>query len=128
MVRESPRCWRRWRLDNAASPFTAISVIGHVGKKVRRPAGYAPHFFYPALEGSYPLQSRLDGAGSDTIVAEALGSRRFEVIVRGPGGHSWSDFGAPNRIVVLARAIQSFCANAGARFSKTTFNIGAIPR
>src|SRR3954471_2366550 len=31
----------------------------------------------------------LDGAGTDTIVAEALGSRRFEVIVRGPGGHSW---------------------------------------
>ncbi|HMC74408.1 MAG TPA: M20/M25/M40 family metallo-hydrolase, partial [Terriglobales bacterium] len=50
----------------------------------------------------------LDGAGNDTIVAEALGSRRFEVIVRGPGGHSWSDFGTPNPIVVLARAIESF--------------------
>src|SRR5438045_8611226 len=43
----------------------------------------------------------LDGAGCDTIVAEALGSRRFEVVIRGPGGHSWSDFGAPNPIVAL---------------------------
>ena len=50
----------------------------------------------------------LDGAGSDTIVAEALGSRRFEIIVRGPGGHSWSDFGMPNPILVLARGIHSF--------------------
>jgi len=33
--------------------------------------------------------------GTDVIVAEALGSRRFEVTSRGPGGHSWSDYGIP---------------------------------
>lgn len=68
----------------------------------------------------------LDGAGNDTIVAEALGSRRFEVIVRGPGGHSWSDFGAPNPIVVLARAIHSFRQTPLPTSPKTTFNIGVI--
>ncbi|HZR58197.1 MAG TPA: M20/M25/M40 family metallo-hydrolase [Terriglobales bacterium] len=68
----------------------------------------------------------LDGAGSDTIVAEALGSRRFEVIVRGPGGHSWSDFGTPNPIVVLARAIQTFAQTSISASPKTTFNIGVI--
>jgi tripeptide aminopeptidase len=68
----------------------------------------------------------LDGAGNDTIVAEALGSRRFEVIVRGPGGHSWSDFGAPNPIVVLARAIESFRQTPLPVSPKTTFNIGVI--
>jgi tripeptide aminopeptidase len=68
----------------------------------------------------------LDGAGSDTIVAEALGSRRFEVIVRGPGGHSWSDFGAPNPIVILAKAIETFTAVPVATAPKTTFNIGVI--
>ena len=68
----------------------------------------------------------LDGAGTDTIVAEALGSRRFEVIVRGPGGHSWSDFGAPNPIVVLARAIESFTQMPVPTTPKTTFNIGVI--
>ena len=50
----------------------------------------------------------VDGAGADTVVAEALGSRRFEVIVRGPGGHSWTDFGTPNPIIALARAIEIF--------------------
>jgi acetylornithine deacetylase/succinyl-diaminopimelate desuccinylase-like protein len=68
----------------------------------------------------------LDGAGSDTIVAEALGSRRFEVIVRGPGGHSWSDFGAPNPIVVLGHAIARFAEVPVPTSPKTTFNIGVI--
>jgi di/tripeptidase len=68
----------------------------------------------------------LDGAGADSIVAEALGSRRFEVVVRGPGGHSWSDFGAPNPIIVLARAIERFTQVRVAAVPKTTFNIGVI--
>src|SRR5438477_5253470 len=68
----------------------------------------------------------LDGAGADTIVAEALGSRRFEVIIRGPGGHSWSDFGAPNPILVLARAIEEFSKSPVPTSPKTTFNVGVI--
>jgi tripeptide aminopeptidase len=68
----------------------------------------------------------LDGAGSDTIVAEALGSRRFEVIVRGPGGHSWSDFGTPNPILVLARAIEAFTRTPVPASPKTTFNVGVV--
>ncbi len=68
----------------------------------------------------------LDGAGTDTIVAEALGSRRLEIIVRGPGGHSWSDFGAPNPILVLARAIETFTRTPLPTSPKTTFNVGVI--
>jgi tripeptide aminopeptidase len=68
----------------------------------------------------------VDGAGSDTVVTEALGSRRFEVIVRGPGGHSWSDFGAPNPIIALARAIKVFSQTPVPVLPKTTFNVGVI--
>ena len=67
-----------------------------------------------------------DGAGSDTVVAEALGSRRFEVTVRGPGGHSWSDFGVSNPILVLARAIDTFRETPVPASPKTTFNVGTI--
>jgi len=45
----------------------------------------------------------LEGAGSDGIVHRALGSRRYRLHVRGPGGHSWGDFGAPNPIHPLVR-------------------------
>jgi tripeptide aminopeptidase len=68
----------------------------------------------------------IDGTGNDAIVSQALGSRRFEVVVRGPGGHSWSDFGLPNPIVVLARVIASFSRTAVPSSPKTAFNIGTI--
>jgi acetylornithine deacetylase/succinyl-diaminopimelate desuccinylase-like protein len=68
----------------------------------------------------------IDGAGTDTIVTEALGSRRFEIIIRGPGGHSWSDFGAPNPIVALAHAVHLFSQTRVAASPKTTFNVGVI--
>ena len=68
----------------------------------------------------------LDGTGTDSIVCEALGSRRYEITVRGPGGHSWSDFGIPNPIVVLSRAIASFSDIQIPSSPKTTFNIGNI--
>jgi tripeptide aminopeptidase len=68
----------------------------------------------------------LDGAGVDSIVTEALGSRRFEVTVRGPGGHSWADFGTPNPIVTLSKAITKFSETQIPNDPKTTFNIGVI--
>ncbi len=47
----------------------------------------------------------LDGAGLARIVNAGLGSRRFRVTVRGPGGHSWVDFGTPNPIHAVGRAV-----------------------
>src|SRR4029077_7633806 len=46
--------------------------------------------------------------------------------VRGPGGHSWSDFGICNPILVLARAIHSFSQTSLPSSPKTTFNVGVI--
>jgi tripeptide aminopeptidase len=68
----------------------------------------------------------LDGAGSDTIVTQALGSHRFEVTVRGPGGHSWTDFGAPNPIIILSRAIAKFSETVVPTDPRTSFNVGTI--
>jgi acetylornithine deacetylase/succinyl-diaminopimelate desuccinylase-like protein len=50
----------------------------------------------------------LDGAATDHITAQALGSRRFEVVFSGPGGHSWSDFGIGNPVHALNRAMAAF--------------------
>lgn len=68
----------------------------------------------------------IDGSGTDTVVTQALGSRRFEVTVRGPGGHSWSDFGMPNPIVILARAVSQFAATPVPSDPRTSMNIGVI--
>ena len=104
-----------------------LLFIGNVGEEGEGDLRGMRHIFSaPRWRESIHYSLVLDGAGSDTIVAEALGSRRFEVIVRGPGGHSWSDFGAPNPIVVLSRAIQEFVRTPVPSSPKTIFNIGVI--
>src|SRR5256714_2207367 len=107
-----------------ALPFVFIGNVGEEGEGDLR--GMRHIFCTPRWKDSIAYTLVLDGAGADTIVAEALGSRRFEVIVRGPGGHSWSDFGAPNPIVILAKAIETFSASTVPSIPKTTFNIGVI--
>lgn len=48
----------------------------------------------------------LDGAGLERIVHRALGSRRYRVTYRGPGGHSWAAFGVANPATAVGRAAQ----------------------
>jgi tripeptide aminopeptidase len=50
----------------------------------------------------------LDGAATDHITTHGLGSRRFEIVFSGSGGHSWSDFGIANPVHALSRAISIF--------------------
>jgi acetylornithine deacetylase/succinyl-diaminopimelate desuccinylase-like protein len=105
----------------------SVLFIGNVGEEGEGDLRGMRHIFsHGQHRDSIVASLILDGAGSDTIVAEALGSRRFEVIVRGPGGHSWSDFGTPNPIVVLAHAVQTFAQTPVPASPKTTFNIGVI--
>jgi di/tripeptidase len=107
-----------------ALPLLFIGNVGEEGEGDLR--GMRHIFSQPRWNDQIHYSLVLDGAGADTIVAEALGSRRFEVIVRGPGGHSWSDFGTPNPIVVLARALQAFAQTPVPVSPKTTFNVGVI--
>ncbi len=104
-----------------------LVFIGNVGEEGEGDLRGMRHIFAdPHWSEAIASTLVLDGAGTDSVVAEALGSRRFEVVVRGPGGHSWSDFGAPNPIIVLARAIERFAQVRVAAVPKTTFNVGVI--
>jgi tripeptide aminopeptidase len=84
------------------------------------------------LYGASPWRERiganvvLDGAGCDVVVTQALGSRRFLVTVQGPGGHSWTDAGTANPIVVLSRAIAVMSDLVLPASPRTTLNIGTI--
>ena len=46
----------------------------------------------------------LDGAGLDRVIHRALGSKRYHVTFRGPGGHSWAAFGVANPANAVGRA------------------------
>jgi tripeptide aminopeptidase len=68
----------------------------------------------------------LDGAGCEVAVTQGLGSRRYLVTVKGPGGHSWTDAGTPNPIVVLSRAIAALSELPLPASPRTTLNVGTI--
>jgi tripeptide aminopeptidase len=67
-----------------------------------------------------------DGPGVDRITNRALGSRRYRVNLHGPGGHSWGDFGIPNPVHALGRAIYRLASYPAPRSPRTTFNVGRI--
>ena len=68
----------------------------------------------------------LDGATTEYVTTAGLASRRVEISLSGPGGHSWSDFGAPNPIHALGRGIAHFVTTRIPESPRTSFNIGEI--
>ncbi len=68
----------------------------------------------------------LDGSGIDHVTTKALASRRVEVVITGPGGHSWSDFGMPNPINALVRGSVRFINTKIPAAPRTTFNLGQV--
>jgi tripeptide aminopeptidase len=68
----------------------------------------------------------LDGSGTDHVTTKALASRRLEVLITGPGGHSWSDFGMPNPISALVRGSVRFINTRVPASPRTTFNLGQV--
>ncbi len=68
----------------------------------------------------------LDGPGLERITHKALGSRRYQVTVKGPGGHSWGDFGIVNPVHALGRAIARFASYPAPLAPRTSYNVGII--
>ncbi len=73
----------------------------------------------------------LEGSGTAAVVTRALGSQRFRITITGPGGHSWSDAGAPNPIVLVSRAIAALADLPGLELRagddpRTTLSPGCI--
>jgi len=68
----------------------------------------------------------LDGSGTEHVTTKALASRRLEVVITGPGGHSWSDFGMPNPINALVRGSVRFINTRVPTAPRTTFNLGQV--
>lgn len=70
----------------------------------------------------------LDGPATDHITAQALASRRFDVTISGPGGHSWSDYGLVNPVDAISRAIVNFNENrlSGNGNPRSSYNFGVL--
>ena len=71
----------------------------------------------------------IDGGNINHLVTKGLGSIRYKITFKGPGGHSWGAFGLANPHHGMAKATDYF-STAAARYvadgPKTTFNIGRV--
>ena len=67
----------------------------------------------------------LDG-GLANLCTRAVGSKRFKIIIRTIGGHSYSAFGNPNAIAQMAELIHQLYQISVPSEGKTTYNVGMI--
>ena len=102
-----------------------ILFIGNVGEEGPGNLRGVRHLFEKELKGQIDYFVAVDGLGLD-IASRAVGSNRYRVTYKGPGGHSYGAFGIPNPIHALGRAIAKISDIQVPASPKTTFNVGII--
>ena len=68
----------------------------------------------------------MEGGSSDRITNGGLGSKRYKVTFKGPGGHSYGAFGLVNPAYALGNAMDKFSKMQVPSSPRTTFNVGVI--
>lgn len=62
----------------------------------------------------------------DSVVTDAVGSKRWRITITTEGGHSFGNFGNRNAIYYAAKMIDTFYSLKAPDFGKTTYNVGLI--
>jgi acetylornithine deacetylase/succinyl-diaminopimelate desuccinylase-like protein len=107
-----------------AVPLIFLGNVGEEGEGDLR--GVRRIYADRSLAGRVAAHIVLDGAGADSAVTQAVGSRRYLARITGPGGHSFTDAGTPNPIAALSAALAELAGTALPDEPRTTLNIGTI--
>jgi tripeptide aminopeptidase len=68
----------------------------------------------------------IDGGGQENITRGGVGSRRYRVTFKGPGGHSYGAFGLVNPAFAMGNAIHKFSQIKVPQKPKTTYSVGSV--
>jgi acetylornithine deacetylase/succinyl-diaminopimelate desuccinylase-like protein len=104
-----------------------ILFIGNVGEEGPGDLRGVRYLF-----GKSPWRDRIkrfitvDGRSNDLITNGALGSRRYRVTFKGPGGHSWGAFGQASPAFALGNAIAKLSKVVVPKQPKVSYNVGVI--
>ena len=102
-----------------------ITFVGTVGEEGLGDLRGVKYLFREGLKGQIDRFVSIDGTGLG-ITHTAVGSLRYRVTFKGPGGHSYGAFGMVNPIHALGRAMAKIADFEVPRDPKTTFNVGRI--
>lgn len=117
------RAMREARVETASD----ILFIGNVGEEG---AGDLRGVRY--LFGKGPWKDRIkrfisvDGSSNDLITNGGLGSKRYRVTFKGPGGHSWGAFGQVSPAFAMANAVTKLGKVVVPKQPKVSYNVGVV--
>ncbi len=114
--------------EAAVQTATDILFIGNVGEEG---PGDLRGMKYLFGKGKYKdriaMFISMDGAGGGADITHGgVGSRRYHVTFKGPGGHSYGAFGLVNPAFAMAGAMQRFGKLTVPATPKTTFSVGVV--
>ena len=104
-----------------------ILFVGNVGEEGE---GDLRGVKYLLQKGKYKDRIKsfisIDGGTQDGIVNGGLGSRRYRVTFKGPGGHSYGAFGLVSPAFAMGNAMTKFGKLQVPAAPRTTFNVGVV--
>jgi len=104
-----------------------ILFVGNVGEEGEGDLRGAK---YLLTKGKYKDRIKsfisIDGGDQSNITNGALGSKRYRVTFKGPGGHSYGAFGLVSPAFAMGAAIAQFSRVTVPANPKTTFNVGVV--
>jgi acetylornithine deacetylase/succinyl-diaminopimelate desuccinylase-like protein len=110
------------RQGNVQTPGT-LTFVATVGEEGLGDLRGVKELFASALDVDRFVA--IDGTGLG-VTNVGVGSHRYRVTFKGPGGHSFAAFGLANPIDAMGRAIAKIAEFQVTREPKTTFNVGRI--
>jgi len=102
-----------------------ITFVGTVGEEGLGDLRGVKYLFNEGLKGEIDRFVSIDGTGLG-ITHIAVGSLRYRVTFKGPGGHSYGAFGLSNPLHALGRAVEKISQFEVPSDPKTTFNVGRV--
>jgi tripeptide aminopeptidase len=115
---------REMKKANVQTPGT-VTFVANVGEEGLGDLRGVKQLFGETLKGQIDNFISIDGTDPH-ITNVAVGSHRYRVTFKGPGGHSFGAFGLANPMGALGRAIAKIQEIQVPRQPKTTFNVGRI--
>jgi tripeptide aminopeptidase len=102
-----------------------ITFVATVGEEGLGDLRGVKRLFSETLKDKVDRFVSIDGDGLG-ITHVAIGSARFRVTFKGPGGHSFGSFGTVNPVHALGRAIAGISDFEVQSSPRTTFNVGRV--
>jgi len=115
---------REMKKAKVQTPGT-ITFVANVGEEGLGDLRGVKELFNTTLKDQIDRFVSIDGTGIH-VTNVAVGSHRYRVTFKGPGGHSFGAFGMANPMGAMGRAIAKIQEVQVPKQPKTTFNVGRI--